>query len=219
MSPAHHPQTQPVKRRWWARWPMALWLTVVWVLLWGSPTAGNIIAGAVLSCLVLWLLPMPKVGFDGRVWLPGLVSLLAKFVWDVLIASVQVASYALRPNATPHGAVIRVPLRSHSDVMLTITAQFTSLVPGSVVVEAHRLTGIVYVHVFDAEIAGGIEAAKATVLSQERRIMYALASDAELAAAGLPARGVFRVRRHDREGNGPITTGPGRTGNGWEEDA
>lgn len=195
MSPADHPSPQNVNRRWWTRWPMALWLTVVWVLLWGSFTPGNIAAGLILAVLTMWLLPMPQVGFDGKVWLPGVAVLAARFAWDVLVASVQISAYALRPDRTPHGAVVRVPLRAHSDVLLTITAQFTSLVPGSVVVEAHRLSGVVYVHVFDAEIAGGIDAAKATVLEQERRIVYALASDAEIEAAGYPPRGILRVRR------------------------
>ncbi len=181
--------------QWWTRWPIALWLAAMWTLLWGAPTFANFIAGLVLAFFVLWALPMPRVGFEGRVWIPGLIYLLALFVWDVLVAAVHLSRYAISPRRTPHGAVIRVQLRSHSDVILTITAQFTSLVPGSVVVEAHRLTGIVYVHVFDAEISGGIEAARATVFEQERRIMYALASNAELAAAGYPPRGWFRIRR------------------------
>lgn len=181
--------------QWWTRWPIALWLAAMWTLLWGAPTLANFIAGLALAFFVLWALPMPRVGFEGRVWIPGLIYLLALFVWDVLVAAVHLSRYAISPRRTPHGAVIRVQLRSHSDVILTITAQFTSLVPGSVVVEAHRLTGIVYVHVFDAEISGGIEAARATVFEQERRIMYALASNAELAAAGYPPRGWFRIRR------------------------
>ena len=167
----------------------------MWTLLWGEPTLANLLAGFALAFLVLWLLPMPRVGFEGRVWIPGMVTLLAAFVRDVLVAAAHLAWYAISPKRTPHGAIIRVQLRSHSDVLLTITAQFTSLVPGSVVVEAHRLTGLVYVHVFDAEISGGIEEARATVLEQERRIMYALASDSELAAAGYPPRGLLRIRK------------------------
>lgn len=183
------------RRGWWTRWPIAIWLAIMWSLLWGAPTLTNLIAGFALAFLVLWLLPMPRVGFEGRVWIPGVVSLLTLFVWDVLVAAMHLTWYAISPLRTPHGAIIRVQLRSHSDVLLTITAQFTSLVPGSVVVEAHRLTGLVYVHVFDAEISGGIEAARATVVEQERRIMYALASDAELAAAGYPPRGWLRIRK------------------------
>lgn len=188
-------RTRRRRRDWWTRWPIAIWLAVMWTLLWGEPTPANLLAGLGIAFFILWALPMPRVGFDGRIWLPGLITLLALFVWDVLVAAVMLAWYAISPRRTPHGAIIRVQLRSHSDVLLTITAQFTSLVPGSVVVEAHRLTGLVYVHVFDAEISGGIEAARATVLEQERRIMYALASDSELAAAGYPPRGWLRIRK------------------------
>ena len=197
MSPRSAANALPRRRRqvWWTRWPIAIWLAIMWTLLWGEPTVANLVAGFALAFLILWLLPMPRVGFEGRIWLPGVFTLLVMFVWDVLVASVHLTRYAISPKRTPHGAIIRVPLRSHSDVLLTITAQFTSLVPGSVVVEAHRLTGLVYVHVFDAEISGGIDSAKATVLEQERRIMYALASDAELAAAGYPPRGLFRIRK------------------------
>lgn len=197
MSPYSSGSTRPRRRRqtWWSRWPIAIWLAVMWTLLWGEPKVANLITGFVLAFFILWILPMPRVGFEGRVWIPGLITLLAQFVWDVLVAAVHLSWYAISPRRTPHGAIIRVQLRSHSDVLLTITAQFTSLVPGSVVVEAHRLTGLVYVHVFDAEVSGGIDAAKGTVLEQERRIMYALASDAELAAAGYPPRGWFRIRK------------------------
>lgn len=197
MSPkaAIQPRIRRRRYRWWTRWPIAIWLAIMWSLLWGEPSIPNLINGFLIGIFVLWLLPMPRVGFEGRVWLPGVIYLLAGFVWDVLVAAVNLAWYAISPRRTPHGAIIRVQLRSHSDVLLTITAQFTSLVPGSVVVEAHRLTGLVYVHVFDAEISRGIDAAKATVIEQERRIMYALASDAELAAAGYPPRGWLRIRK------------------------
>lgn len=182
------PRAQRREGTWWSRWPMIVWLTVVWVLLWGELSVANVLTGAILGAALVGFLPMPKVGFGGRVWLPGVLVLLVRFAWDVIVASVHVAAYALRFGRQPHGAVIRVRLRSHSDLLLTLTAQFTSLVPGSIIVEALRLTGTIYVHVFDAETVGGIEAARATVFAQERRLMYALASDEQLEAAGMLSR-------------------------------
>ncbi|MFC6448525.1 Na+/H+ antiporter subunit E [Cellulomonas gelida] len=66
-----------------------------------------------------------------------------------------------------------------------MVAELCSLVPGSLVVEAHRLTGRLYLHVLDVEAAGGIEAARQAVLDQEERVLRAFGSDAELRAAGL----------------------------------
>lgn len=174
---------------------MALWLAVVWVLLWGNLTLANAVIGVVLGFAVVTFAPLPRVAFEGRFWLPGVVVLLVRFAIDVVHASVQVAGRALSFGREPRGAVIRVRLRSHSDLFLTLTAEVCSLVPGSIIVEAHRLTGTLYVHVLDIEQAGGVAAAKAAVLEQERRVLYALASDADIAEAGLPPRGLLRAAR------------------------
>ncbi len=174
--------------KFWTRWPMVLWLTVVWVLLWGHLTVANVLAGFLIGVGLVTIAPMPKAGFDGRPWLPGIVVLVVRFVIDIVMASVQVARAALAFGRTPHGAVIRVRLRSHSDLLLTVTAQLCSLVPGSIIVEAHRLTGTLYVHVFDPTGPDGIEGERRRVLAIERRVLYALATDHEIAEAGLPPR-------------------------------
>lgn len=184
--------------KFWHRWPMVLWLTGVWVLLWGELSVANVVVGMLLSIGLITFFPMPKIGFEGRPWLPGIVVLLLRFAVDVVMASVQVARRALS-RGVPHGAVIRVRLRSHSDLLLTITSQLCSLVPGSIIVEAHRLTGTLYVHVFDVDDAGGIDGAREHALAIERRVMYAVASDAEIAAAGLPARKRLLRRRASEE--------------------
>jgi len=183
----------------WNRWPTLLWLTAVWVLMWGQLTVANVLAGVLLAALLIVVFPMPKVGFDGRPWVPGIVVLVLRFAVDVVMASVQVARKALSPGEPPHGAVIRVRLRSHSDLLLTMTAQLCSLVPGSIVVEAHRLTGTLYVHVFDVSGAGGIDGAREHCLAIERRVMYAFATDADIEAAGLPPRRRLLRRRAGKE--------------------
>ena len=98
--------------------------------------------------VVVRALPMPTIDFHGRVRPLGLLRLVVHFVRDLVVASLQVAWLALN-GRRPRSAVIRVRLRSHSDLYLTLTAQLCSLVPGSVVVEAHRHDGVLYVHLLD----------------------------------------------------------------------
>lgn len=166
-----------------ASWGMIAWLTTVWVLLWGDITAGNVVAGLIVAVAVTAIAPLPRNPFDGRFRPRGLVLLVGRFVRDVLVASWQISWITLR-RRQPHGAVIRVRLRSHSDTYLTATAGMTSLVPGSIVVEAHRHTGTLYIHIFDVELAGGLDAAHRTVLAQEERILRAVASSKQLEDAG-----------------------------------
>jgi len=189
MSPTHAP------RRWFPSWITGVWLTVVWVLLWGQLSVANVLAGIVVATVITLALPMPRIDVHMRWRLLGTGALLGWFVIDLLRASVEVAALALSPRRVPQGAVIAVPLRSRSDLYLTITAQLTALVPGSVVVESRRLAGVIYVHVLDVATSGGIEAARRQVQRQEERVLRAMASPQELAAAGLEPVRWRRARR------------------------
>jgi multicomponent Na+:H+ antiporter subunit E len=173
------------RRQRWPRssWGMLAWLTAVWVLLWGDITVANIVAGLGVALLVTTVVPLPRTPFDGRFRPWGVARLMTRFAYDVVVASLQISWMALA-GRQPQGAVIRVRLRSHSDTYLTATAGFTSLVPGSIVVEAHRVTGTLYIHVFDVELHGGLDKAHRTVLEQEERILRAIASKEELLDAG-----------------------------------
>ncbi len=184
------------------QWPTVVWLTVVWVLLWGNVAPGTVLAGLGVACLVVLAARMPSVSFHGRVRPWGLARLVARLAADIVRASTQVALLALTPRRVPHGAVVRVQLRTRSDLYLTLTAQLTSLVPGSLVVEAHRLSGVLYVHVLDVGPQGA-EAARRSVLDQEERVLRALASPAELVRTGLARTGPASggSGRADREGS------------------
>ncbi|GIG29636.1 Na+/H+ antiporter subunit E [Cellulomonas marina] len=182
------------RRRWRPQWLTVVWLTVVWVLLWGDLSVANVLVGALLGLLVTGGLRMAPVVFHGRVRPLALVRLVAVFVVDLVRASAEVSWVALRPGRRPRSAVVRVELRSHSDLYMTVTAELLSLVPGSVVVEAHRLTGRLYIHVLDVGLTGGVEGARQQALDQEERVLRAFASDEELRAAGLlPGRAEVRA--------------------------
>lgn len=187
------------RRRLAMHWATYAWLTLVWVLLWGDLSVGNVLAGLVLAYVVTTFLPLPPIDFHGRVRPLGVLRLVARFVVDLVRASAEVSLVALRPGYTPRGAVIGVRLRSHSDLYLTITAQLSSLVPGSLVIEAHRLTGMLYLHVLDVRDPADIERNRQAVLDLEERVLRALASDDELARAGIAVRGRgARPRRAER---------------------
>ncbi len=164
-------------------WPTVVWISLVWVLLWGDLSPGNILAGAVIGVLVPSLLPLPRIPWYGTIRPRYALRLLFRFLIDLFIASFQVAAFAFNPRHLPHGAVVGVATRSDSDLYLTITAQIVTLVPGSVVVEAIRSNGMLYVHVIDLELSGGVEKVRESVLATEARVMRALASAEELEEA------------------------------------
>lgn len=171
-------------------------LTLMWVLLWGDLSWGNVVAGLVLSVLVTWLLPVPREPKRRLVIRPiALTRLVLVFIFDVIVAATQISWLILR-GRVPREAIIRVQTRAHSDGFLAATAGFTALVPGSIVIDAHRLTGTLYVHVFNVgEGQEALDGAHRRVLEQEERILRALASPEELMDAGYRPGGSIRAGR------------------------
>jgi len=195
-------------RRWRLLWPGALFLAVMWMMLWGGLTWANLVGGLIVAVVVLLALPMPPAAFHGTVRPWRLLVLLARFHWDLVRASVQVAGLVLRFGHTPRGAIVGVRLRSDNDLFMTVVAELSSLVPGTLVVDAHRITGTLYLHVLDVDTSGGVEAVRHDTLALEARVLRALGSADDLAMLGLPARrgrthrGRRRVDQHlagDRE--------------------
>lgn len=166
-------------------WSTVLWLTVLWMLLWGEVTWANFLAGLVIGIVVQALFPFPRLGARAHVRPRHLVALIFRFLVDLIVASAQVAFLAVNPKHRPHGAVIRVELRSGQPFFTAMTGIMSSLIPGSVVIEALRRNGMLYVHILDVEAMGGLDKVREDVLGIERRLLLALASEEELAKAGL----------------------------------
>lgn len=166
-------------------WHVA-WLTGVWVLLWGDLSWGNLVNGALLAVAVHLVMPLPVVAITRHIRPLAVVVLVTRFAWDVVVGATHVAIAAFRPRS-PRSAVLRVQLRSHSDLILATTSGLTTLIPGSVVIEAHRLTGVIYLHLFDVPTTKPmryINQFRTTVVAQEERLLRAFATDDELRDAG-----------------------------------
>ncbi len=166
-----------------------LWIIAVWVFLWGEVSVANVLAGALIGLIVPALLPLPGFGYHGTFRPVRALWLVIRFAWDLLVASFHVAILALDPGHKPQGAVVGVQLRSESDLYLAFTAEIATLVPGTVVVEAVRRSGLLYVHILDVDSMGGIEKVRKSILKVEERVLYAIASREELVRAGMRVRG------------------------------
>lgn len=167
------------------QWGTVAWLTIVWMLLWGDISWGNAISGFLLGVLVVVVMPLPRVDFKGTIRPLHFLYLVVRFLLDLLLSSFQVAWQALQFGKTPRGAIVRVRLRSDSDLYMTLTSELSCLVPGSLVIEADPVSQTLYVHVLDLESYGGVDKVRKDVLALEARVMRALASKEELERAGV----------------------------------
>lgn len=176
-----HPRAPLTRRvRWRNRAVAVTGLVTVWVLLWGTFTWANVISGLAVAAVLLVVFPLPPVTFAGRIRPVPLARFLVRFLWDLVVASAQVAWLAVRFGHTPRGAIIAVRLRVNTDLNLTLTAEALSLVPGSLILEADRGTGTLYVHVIGVRTLDEVERFRRGVRELEERIVTAVGSAEEL---------------------------------------
>lgn len=112
---------------------LTLLLTVVWVLLQNSVSAGMIVFGLILGILIPWATsvwwPDTPKGFR----LGRMLSYSIMVVWDIIVANVQVAWIVLTvPNAKLKPAWIVVPLELTQPEAITVLAGTITLTPGTV---------------------------------------------------------------------------------------
>ena len=163
-------------------------LTGVWALLWDEISLFLVLTGLLLALLVGLVFPLPPIDLHGRFRpLQGL-KLVARLLADAFRASVDVVRLAFRFGTVPRSSIVRVQLRSRSDLYLTVTAEQVSLVPGTIVLEAHRATSTLYLHVLGATDEAAIAAAVQGVFDAEARALRTFGSAEEVAAldAGNP---------------------------------
>ena len=162
--------------------PLAAWLVLVWILLWGTWSWANLISGVLVAVAVLTLLPLPHVVGGTRVRPVPLLVFLGHFVLDLFSSGAEVAWQAVRPGGVRRTAIVRVQLRADSDLLLTMIAEATSLVPGSLVLDLDREQRLMTLHLLPVRDREDVERKKAHVLVVERRLVRAFGSAADLAA-------------------------------------
>lgn len=132
----------------------------------------------------MFIFPLPSFDFRGRFRILHFAILVFRFVIDLVVASFSVAWLGVRPQSPPKNSIIAVPLSSESDLILTITAEVISLIPGTVVVDASQEDHMLFLHVLGADTVKKIETTRRKTHEQEHRIVAAIGTDAELAKFG-----------------------------------
>lgn len=151
-------------------------LVLIWMLLWGDFSLSTLLTGAAVGAVVSLLFYLPALRVSEIIHPIRALIFFARLVFDICMASVTVAWMALGPRPVRPSAIIRVPLLTRSDVVMTFTAEAISVVPGSIVVDIDRENAVLGVHVLAAGDLEGVEKARQIVLATERRIALAFGS-------------------------------------------
>ena len=106
------------------------WLMLVWILLWGTVSAANILSGLAIALVITLLLPLPPVPVEGRLHPLSLLRLIVTVAYYLVLSSVQVAWLAVKPGPPPLTAVLRAHVAVKSDLVLALAVNIFNLIPG-----------------------------------------------------------------------------------------
>lgn len=165
------------------RIPQVLWLTLVWMLLWGTLTAKTVVGGVLVAVLVTVLFPLPPmaVRLSLRPW--PILRLAAYLAVDLVRSGVQVAWETLRHGPRARAGIVAVPVLAGSARVIAMVAAGLSMTPGSYVLQLDRARAVWYVYALG--LAGPDDAGRVRrqVLELQRRVIAAVGTPQELAAA------------------------------------
>lgn len=180
-----------------------LWLTLVWVLLWGTFDALTVVGGVLVSLAVLAFFPLPRVPVRLRVRPFATLVLTSRFLYDLVVASFHVAWLTVRPGEPVRGVVMDLQLAGDDELLQTITAEMVALVPGTVVIDLDPLQRLLTLHALQVSTPREAQLVRRRVLAQEARVLRALHPD--------PVGMLDPRRRRDAEAAAAASGEPG-----WE---
>ncbi|SIN87952.1 MULTISPECIES: Na+/H+ antiporter subunit E [Agromyces] len=185
----------------WRQLPLLVALVFLWVFLWDQVTVLTVVTGILLAIGVTRVLYLPPVLLSGRFnpWRGLLLGL--RMMFDVTVASLQVAVLAIDPRWKPMNSIIAVQLLTRSDLVTTLTAEAISVVPGTVVVDIDRERGLLYLHALGTRTRADIDRVRRDVLGTEERIVLAIGTHAQ-AVSVREARRERRALRSQTKGAG-----------------
>ncbi len=201
------------------------WLTLLWVLLWGSVSFANVLGGVAVSAGVVLFARLDSGSLRPTRFRPWwALRYLLTLAWQLFVSNIRLAYEILTPGDGTHTGIIAVPIRGGSDAVVNLVANSITLTPGTMTidVERHHIRSVgmpsdrpdgdpsrpsggdleagvtLYVH---AMYAKDVEAVRHDILKLEALALHAFGTDED-----------YERARLDVEAHEPLLRGEGHPG-------
>lgn len=171
------------------RLPMLiLWLTTLWVLLWGHVSVANVVGGVAVAIVVILFARLDSASLRPTHFRPWwALRYVATVVWQLVTANIRLAIEILTPHDGTFTGIIAVPIRGGSDAVVNLVANSITLTPGTMTIDVkrHDRSGLddemtagatLYVH---GMYMRDVEQVRHDVLRLEALALHAFGTDAE----------------------------------------
>jgi multicomponent Na+:H+ antiporter subunit E len=141
-------------------------IALLWALLTGNLSVGNLFVGFLLGYLALFLMNPSATETNSYFQKTVLFfSFMLYFVKELIVSSTKVAVDVIKPNPLVRPGIIGIPMDAETDLEITLLANVISLTPGTLSLEVSKDRKILYIHAmyvvnpddFRKEIKDGIE--------------------------------------------------------------
>ena len=141
---------------------LVVWLTALWVLLWGELTLSNVAAGVMVALLVVAIAWPTGTRFTASTSFHPLAALwfLVYFAGQLVVSNLVVAREIVTPGSSLNRAIVAVPMHTSSAAINTLVANCVTLTPGTLTVDVRApepgTTGVptLYIHALHFVDAG-----------------------------------------------------------------
>lgn len=131
---------------------MVVWLTVLWVLLWGDLSIANVLSGIAVSLAVVTADGLPRVARRddadaARVHVVATLWFGLYVLYKLVESNLVLAWEIITPRNRINSGVVAVPLRTESNMAMMAVANVITLTPGTMTIEVRGSPPILYVNV------------------------------------------------------------------------
>lgn len=157
-------------------------LDFIWVLLWGSASAANVISGLVVGFAIVLVVP-GLLGRRSARWPPvrplAILRLLGHVVVSTVTSNVVLTREILSRGSQIRTGVVGVPLPGCSDELVTLITDLLALAPGTMPIELTQHPTELYVHVLHLQ---DVEEVRRDILRLTDLVVRAFGSRQAIAA-------------------------------------
>lgn len=126
---------------------MNLLLAFIWVALTGIMYYSNLLFGFILGFFILWV--MNRNESDKRYFyrIPKAVGFVFYFLYEMIVANIQVAYDVITPNYFFKPGIVRYDLDAKTDLEINLLSTVISLTPGTLILDISEDNKSLYIHV------------------------------------------------------------------------
>ena len=158
----------------------ALWISTIWVFLWGEMTPANILGGIAVAVSLVFVFPAAPEGPGSSFRPVAAMRFLLHFAYKLVEANIILAWEVATPGNRIREGVVAVPLHMSSRGVATTVANAISLTPGTLSLEVNMDRRMIYVHVLHLH---DLEKVRSDLHRFEELALRAFGSPEELAAS------------------------------------